>query len=249
MSADAFYRRIEGAEGLGHAELVGLFAYYLTVELEKESATVADVRQCYIDCDLTPSTRLASYFSEGLKSRPQRYVKYGQGYKLQRHYKQELAGRIGASDHVVQTSADLRRLEQTFPDGPKKLFLRETIACFETGANRAAIIMCWILCVDHLFDFILNHRLADFNGALAKNPDNRVKVVTARHDLSDLSESKLIETMRAANIISNDVRKILDQKLGTRNSCAHPSGVTVGKSKVIDFIEDLVSNVVLALPG
>ncbi|MGE4430825.1 MAG: hypothetical protein AB7E05_08815 [Sphingobium sp.] len=44
------------------------------------------------------------------------------------------------------------------------------------------------------------------------------------------------------------MRKILDQKLGTRNSCAHPSGVTVNKSKVIDFIEDLVDNVILKFP-
>jgi len=37
----------------------------------------------------------------------------------------------------------------------------------------------------------------------------------------------------------------LEQKLDTRNSCAHPSGITVNKSKVIDFVEDLVENVVV----
>lgn len=60
-----------------------------------------------------------------------------------------------------------------------------------------------------------------------------------------MKESKFIDLCRVAKIISNDVRKILDQKLGTRNSSAHPSGVTINKSKVIDFVEDLVDNVVL----
>lgn len=246
MSADRFYRRIEEPERLGHAALVGLFAYYLTVELGQEIATVSEVRQCYIDCDLTPSTRLSSYFSEGLKSRPQKFVKSGAGYKLQRHYREELGRSLGARDDVLQTSAELRRLEKSLPAGPKRAFLEETIVCFEAGANRAAIVMCWMLCIDHLFDHVLKHQLASFNAALASNPDKRVKVVTARQDLSELSESKFIETLRAANIISNDVRKILEQKLGTRNSAAHPSGITIGKTKTIDFVEDLTTNVLLA---
>ena len=45
--------------------------------------------------------------------------------------------------------------------------------------------------------------------------------------------------------ISKDVRKILDTSLGVRNSCAHPSGITVKNTKVISFVEDLVDNVVL----
>ena len=72
-----------------------------------------------------------------------------------------------------------------------------------------------------------------------------MKAITQRDDFTEMKESKFIEFCRSAHIISNDVRKILDQKLGTRNSCAHPSGVTVNKSKVIDFVEDLVDNVIL----
>jgi len=52
---------------------------------------------------------------------------------------------------------------------------------------------------------------------------------------------------RSADVISNDVRKILDEKLGTRNSSAHPSAIAIAikRSKVIAFVEDLVENVVL----
>jgi len=41
------------------------------------------------------------------------------------------------------------------------------------------------------------------------------------------------------------VRKILDTKLGIRNSYAHPSTVKLPKSKALEFIEDLVNNVIL----
>ena len=95
--------------------------------------------------------------------------------------------------------------------------------------------------------FVLAHHLSAFNGVLAKNTDKRVKVtsITTRDDFSDIPEGKFIEFLRSANVISNDVRKILDEKLGTRNSSAHPSGITVKPSKVIDFVDDLVSDVVL----
>lgn len=51
-----------------------------------------------------------------------------------------------------------------------------------------------------------------------------------------------------ATFNSNDVRKILDEKLGFRNSCAHPSSIAVGDSKALSFVEDLVDNVIAKHP-
>ena len=70
-------------------------------------------------------------------------------------------------------------------------------------------------------------------------------MIQNRDDFGEIPEGKFIELLRAGNIISNDVRKILEEKLGTRNSCAHPSGISIKPSKVIEFIDDLVANVVL----
>ena len=99
--------------------------------------------------------------------------------------------------------------------------------------------------MDHLFAYILAHKLADFNTAVSADKGVKFNSVSKRDDFTEMKETKFIELCRAAGIVSNDVRKILDQKLGTRNSCAHPSGVIINKSKVIDFIEDLVDNVIL----
>ena len=101
--------------------------------------------------------------------------------------------------------------------------------------------------MDHLFRYVLKKKLCEFNAALAKNTDKRVKITKISNcdDFGEIPESKFIEFCRSAKVISNDVRKILDQKLGIRNSSAHPSGVQIHRSKVIDFVEDLVSNVVL----
>lgn len=60
-----------------------------------------------------------------------------------------------------------------------------------------------------------------------------------------LKESKFIEICRSANVISNEVRKILDEKLGIRNTCAHPNSIVISESKSTSFIEDLIENVML----
>ena len=69
--------------------------------------------------------------------------------------------------------------------------------------------------------------------------------IALKDDFGDIKEVNFIGAMRGAKIISNDVRKMLDEKLGIRNTCAHPSVVEVHESKVLNFVEDLVDNVIL----
>jgi len=247
-AVNRFYNSIENAADQTQASLVELFVYFLTVEKGQDAATPAQVAACFEACDLgVPKRNVAARLSEGVGQRPPRYVRANGGYKLQRHMREALSKKLGAERVTAQTSATLRSLEHKLPDGADKDFLKETIDCFEAGANRATIVMAWILTTDHLFAYILAHKLAEFNTVLALNTDKRVKVnvITQRDDFTEMPESKFIEFCRQAKIISNDVRKILEQKLDTRNSCAHPSGVTINKTKVIDFVEDLVENVVL----
>jgi len=244
-AVNRFYNSIETAADQSQSAMVELFVYFLTVESGQEAVTAKQIADCFAACDLVVPGNVSARLSEGLKVKPPKYIKTKSGYKLQRHMREVLSKKLGAETVTAQTSATLRSLEHKIPSGVDKEFLKEAIDCFEIGANRAAITMAWILAMDHLFAYILAHKLTEFNGALSKDKGVKINAVSHRDDFTEIKESKFIELCRAAGIISNDVRKILDQKLGTRNSCAHPSGVTVNKSKVIDFIEDLIDNVVL----
>lgn len=250
MSVERFFNSIQNSSATSTSDLISYFVYYLTVELG-QVATAETIAACFREVRLTPPTQIGPYLSKGVTVRPQRYVKAdGRGYLLQRHWQAEIATRLGVHVATVQSSAELRHLEGSLPAGPKKDFLSETITCFEAGCNRATVTLCWILAVDHLYDYILNHHLSSFNAVLAKNTDKRIKIttVTKRDDFSEIPEGKFIEFCRSASIISNDVRKILEEKLGIRNSAAHPSGIEIKKSKVIEFVEDLVTNVILKYP-
>jgi len=244
VSASRFFNAIPNSKAQPIASLVGYFVYYLTVEQGAADVTPAQVGQCFTDCDLTIPGRLRTYLSEGVSSKPQRYVRTKNGYRLQRHFAHQMSGKLGANRIVAQTSADLRDLEGLFADGDTKVFLREVIDCFEAGANRAAVIMAWVLTFDHFLNYVFANKLAEFNAALAMNPDKKVKAVTVIEDFEDLREARIIELCRSAGIITNGVRKILDDALGTRNSAAHPSNVKIARSKAISVIEDLVTNVI-----
>jgi len=245
--ASRFYNAVEDAENLRPTDLLDFFVYYLTVEIAEDVATASSLEKCFHDCDLVGPGNISAELSRGLKGSPPKFVKADGGYRLHRSYREQLANRLGTSRPVIQTAIELRKLEAKLPAGAEKNFLTETIDCFEAGANRATIIMCWILTLNHLCDFVFQHHLVAFNTELSKITDKRVKVtkVQVRDDFSDIPESKFIELLRATGVISNDVRKIMDEKLGTRNTSAHPSSVAIKPSKVIEFVDDLIENVVL----
>ena len=205
-----FYNSIEDAANQSQSALVELFVYFLTVELGQDAASPKQVSECFTACDLMTPKGVAARLSEGLKTKPAKFIKVNRGYKLQRHLRELLSERLGAERIIAQTSATLRGLERKVPEGLRKEFLNETIDCFEAGANRATITMAWILVMDHLFAYILKHKLVEYNTSLAADKGVKLNAVRQPDDFSDIREAKFIEICRAANIISNDVRKILD---------------------------------------
>ncbi len=143
----------------------------------------------------------------------------------------------------------LKKTVAKIGDDNQRKFMAEAASCLAVDAPRATIVMAWAGTVDHLYDFILKHKLAEFNAALARRKDHCAKTtISVKDDFADLKESVFIEVARSAGVITNDVRKLLDEKLGIRNTCAHPSTVEVHRSKVVSVIEDLVDNIILKHP-
>ncbi len=243
-----FYKRAEPHIAAA-SDLPDFFVYYLTVEQDETVASTKAVRECYDACDLAPPSWLASHMSKGVSNRPKRFVKRDGGYRLENKRKEAIATLLGDGAPDTQTSAALSRLETLVPRGPKRDFLQETVKCFNAGANRAAIVMCWNLAVHHLQEHILVDatRHAAFDAVLAKNTDKRVKItaITKQDDFTEMSEAKLLEFCREAKIITSTIFNKLKVRLNERNGAAHPSGVTIKPKAAEVYIEDLVDNVLL----
>jgi len=182
-------------------------------------------------------------FSQGEKSALV-VIKKGR-YSLSLFGLNEVENYLKIKSQMGKGVESLRNLLDKLSEGSQKKFLEEAINCANAEAKRASIVMTWLLAVDHLQEYIIKNRISDFNVELGKRTDTKIKRITIKDDFTDLKESIFIEVMRAARIITNDVRKILEEKLGTRNTCSHPSDIIIHESKVVNFIEDLVDNVIL----
>jgi hypothetical protein len=244
---ERFFGGIPDNGQLTKSDTVDWFVYFLTEVDGRPSASATEINHCFDACNLPRLGRIAAYLREGTRGNSATFIKTGEGYKLTRSRREEIASALGKPAKRVQAAIELRKLLGRMVSGPKKEFMKELVDCYEAGANRATIVMCWILAVDTLFDHIIGKRLSDFNTALAANTDKRVKVtaVKSKDDFGDIPEKNFIDLCRVAKIINNDLRKILEEKLGTRNSAAHPSTVIIAPSKAVEFVEDMIENVVL----
>lgn len=129
-------------------------------------------------------------------------------------------------------------------------FLPEVRQCIEAGARRATVVMMWLLTVDHLERYILAHDLPRFNAAMAARSEYAgAPQIRRQEDFAELrKEQHFVEILGSSTIVTRDVKRLLEEKLGFRNSCAHPNALLVSDAKVVSFVEDLVYNVILKLP-
>jgi len=244
---EAFSLQIPDLAKKSAAELIGYFAYFMTVVQEEEAVTSAGVSGCFELLRIPPYSNVSAYLSKHSKrGKTQAFIKKKTGYTVSRDHQLAIQKTLHTGPAKLETSLLLRGLLLKVTDAAERSFLQEAVDCYEIGARRAAIVMTWQMATHHLCAYVLAKELAAFNSVLAKNTDKRVKVtsVTKLDDFSDIPEGKLIEFLRSAKIISNDVRKILDAKLDIRNSAAHPSVVTISEVKATDFVIDLVDNIV-----
>jgi hypothetical protein len=110
--------------------------------------------------------------------------------------------------------------------------------------------MTWNLAYSHLLHWILGdtQRLTDFNTAIPRRYPKKAGLIMAKYDdFEELKEFEVIEVCNTASLVSSNIIRILKEKLGKRNTVAHPASVLVVQSQADDVVTDLVNNVVLAL--
>lgn len=259
MSIREFVAKFPGHQDFSRRSYILLFAYYLRKYRGAAEFTAGDIRNCFAEGMLRIPTDLTVLL---------RRLSAGKGSPIVRArgagiYALSLHGAAGVEAIVPAPGADPRELRSFLAsavpyltkviakvnDVQRREFLAEAISCVGVGARRATVVLTWLAALDHMYEYVATHHLAAFNAALGRRQDRLAKVrIGTRDDFGEMREATFIEVCRSASIVTHDVRKILDEKLGFRNSCAHPSSIQIGDSKVVSFVEDLVENVITKYP-
>jgi len=230
-----------------HVKKIKLFAWFLHSQ-GKDHFSSTDIRVIYEKLHLDRPANITSMLDQLSEKNPKELLKDSRGYSLVGRLRDEMARKYSARPTAVYVSTLLRELPARVPDLTERTYLDEALACFNAGAFRASIVMCWNLAYDHLCEFVLSKHLADFNTQLPKSfPKADITAVSKKDDFQELKESQVLQVCKSANIISGSLHKILKEKLDRRNIAAHPSGVVVAQPTAEEFIKDLIENVVLKL--
>jgi len=250
VQLDEFVRQLSGLVSKSHSERIKLFGWFLHAHGGKDRFSVSDVRTCYNTVHIELPANLNRSVEALTEKVPPDLLRDRAGYRLAHSVREQLDRTLGKSETVVVVERMLSDLPGKIADESERLFLAETLTCYRNGALRATIVMAWNLAYDHLARWVLadSARLASFNNGIAKrNPRKAHVVVSTRQDFEELKEDEAIDI--AANLpgITGGIKRILKEKLGRRNTYAHPSTLRVERAQVDDMITDLVNNVVLEL--
>ena len=235
-----------------HADRIRFLAWFLHYYRKRERFSSSDIAKCYEELSMAQPSGISPFLAGMEKKRPKELLRDKGGYYLEHSLREKMTAKYGERKITVEVTKMLTDLPAKVPDVTEREFLDEALICYRNGAFRAAVVMTWNLAFGHLLNFILKRHLAAFNtqwpiSYAKQHAKARVSAISSRDDFEELKESEILTVCKSAAIITADLYKILDEKLGKRNTAAHPSTVGVSQIQVEGVIDDLVNNVVLKL--
>jgi hypothetical protein len=222
MTVLEFLNRFRGSSDFSRRSLILLFAYFLRRHQGSPEFSQQQIADCFRDALLRVPTDLATLLRTLSSGRNSQLIRVKKVYALSLTGFREVENILPTdptpapepSAFLVTALPYLKKTIARVKDDQRRDFLAEAVACLGVEARRATIIITWLIAIDHMYEYVLTYKLAEFNATLKRRTDKAAKVTIAvRDDFGDIRESVFIEVCRSANIISNDVRKVLEEKL------------------------------------
>lgn len=127
-------------------------------------------------------------------------------------------------------------------------YLKEAIDCYENGAYRGAVLMVWSATVEHVYSVIASRqsgfRILEKQNAARFGQSSAYRRVRKKDDLLYLSDQNFFQLCEDAGVFNKNARKLLTEKLDTRNRCGHPTGYVIGREETVVFVESLILNII-----
>lgn len=236
-----------------HVEKIKFFAWYLHVYEKKDRVNGIDVSACFDALHDEQPSSIAPFLASMEKKTPKEALRDSSGYYLSKPVRDALDAKYGTHDITLTIRQKVSALINKVPDIAEKDFMKEAEICLRHDAGRATVIMIWNVAFYHLCQFIMKRHLAKFNAGFQTHFNKlwlnaKVQTMLTYDDFLTMKESLVIDICKRDQIITQTQFKILDKRLGERNTAAHPNSAKVGQLQAEAFIEDIVDNVVLALP-
>jgi hypothetical protein len=245
-----FIAGIEGFAEKGHADKVRIFAWLQHHLFKRERFNTGNITWCYDQLSYEPSN--TSQYLKNMEGGGG-LLKDSKGYRCEGRFRAAYDAKYGVHQITLSVRQMVKDLVDVIPELGEKDIFQEALICLRNDAGRAAIIMVWNIAFYHLCQYILKHKATDFNNRIPVRYPKKWKaadmpLIKVYDDFGDqMTEREVIEVANSAGIITGNMFKVYVEKLGKRNSAAHPSSSHVTQVQAEGFIDDLVQNTVRLL--
>ncbi len=234
-----FITGIDGFAEKGHADKVRMFAWLQHFLFKRGRFRTTEINWCYNALSYQPSNT-----AQLLKNMDgKELLKDALGYYCEGRFLAKYNNLYGEHDITLNVRRMVKDLANLLPELGEQDIFHEALKCLHHDAGRAAIIMVWNIAFYHLCQYVLKHKLADFNNRIPVKYPKKWKVadmplIKKYEDFGDeMSEREAIEVCNSAGIITGDMYKVYVEKLGKRNSAAHPSTTHMTQVQAEGYID------------
>ena len=123
-------------------------------------------------------------------------------------------------------------------------YLEEGLKCLQVGALRACVVFVWTAAIRIIQEKLISSGQTSVNSALKKH-DPKARDIRRLDDFAYIKDLITLLAAKELGIIDKNQKDTLEEALGLRNRCGHPSKYIPGVKKVSAYIEDLASIVFL----
>ncbi len=240
---ESFIENISDFESLILEDKILVFGYYLQKKEKSDNFNHKPIEECFSLLDFTMPTNLNSRL-RGLESKKM-LVKHKTGYRVERTKVKSIETEILGKPKLKEISANLEKLPALLKK-PESDYVQEIVNCLKVESHHAAIVLMWVVTMSHLRNYVLSFKLSEFNISLSKHRKYQKKglVISQYEDFEEISESDFLELLKTTKILGKNNHRLLGEKLGIRNTYAHPTSLVLTENKTISFIEDLIIDII-----
>jgi len=221
-----------------------LFGYYLQKKENFDFFTMENIKECFLKAASPKPKNFTDLFTK--LEQVNRIIPKEEGWVLSGLEEDEVERNDLGKLPMVSIKNELKALLEKVP-GIQQKFVNEVLGCLQVQAWRGAIVLTWILTVEHLQKIILSENLEKFNEILSETRLYQNISINQIEDFEEIKDNDFLLTIRTIGMISGSQYNILDTRLKERNRYAHPTNLEITDTIAIAFIEDLVNNIILKI--
>ena len=108
--------------------------------------------------------------------------------------------------------------------------------------------MVWAATIEHIYSAV-ERRASGFKSLEAANfarfgESTSYRHIRKKNDLLYLNDRSFLLLCEDVGVFNKNARKLLEDKLDTRNRCGHPTGYVLGREEAVVFVESLINNII-----